>query len=96
MIKTTNIIVTASIKNPDIDSITKKNTIDISVSEQDVLLSELPVQVNYSNGTIYVHETVSDSNDIAELYFTPLYSEKIKYSEWVKTVDKTFRELEVI
>lgn len=96
MIRTTNTIVTASVSNPDKDAITKKNIIDISVSEQDVLLSDLPVQVNYTDGTIYVHETISGSSEVAELYFTPLYKEKLKYSEWVKAIDKTFVELEAI
>lgn len=94
MIPATNIILSASIQNPDTNAIRNKRTIDISLSEFDVSSSNAKVSANFVTNIITIHPTVSGSSDVAELYFTPVYAEKISYNEWKSTVNKTFSELE--
>lgn len=94
MIPVKNIILSGSIQNPDINSIRNRRTIDISLSEADVSASTAPVKANFVTNIITVHPTVTGSSDIAELYFTPMYTEKINYNEWKSNINKAFAELE--
>lgn len=94
MIKSTNIIVTASIQNPDKGALFKKEIVDLGLSEEDVKLAEISVKANYVSNFIVVHPTVTGSTDVAELYFTPLYKETINYDEWKQVINKKFLELE--
>lgn len=94
MIPTTNIILSGSVQNPDTPSIRSKKPIDISLTQFDVSASQANVKMNTITGIITVHPTVTGSSDIAELYFTPMYKEKINYNEWKTTVNKSFSELE--
>lgn len=94
MIQSTNIIITPdTTTNPDSAAIKNKKTIDISLDEFDVSASGAPVAADYNARFITVRPTITGSSKIAELYFTPLYVEKINYNEWSKTVNKTFEEL---
>lgn len=94
MIPTKNIILSGSIQNPDSSTIRNKRIVDISLSDFDVSASQAKVSANLVTNIITVHPTVTGSSDIAELYFTPIYKEKINYNEWKTTVNKQFTELE--
>lgn len=94
MIPTVNIILSGSTQNPDTNSISNRKIIDISLSEFDASASQAKIKANFATSTITIHPTVSGSSDIAELYFTPMYAEKINYAEWKNVVNKSFSELE--
>ncbi len=94
MILSTNIILSGSVQNPDSIAIRNKDTIDISLTEFDVSASNMPVKGNYITNIITIHPTVTGSLDVAELYFTPIYAEKINYEQWKVNVNKRFSELE--
>lgn len=93
MIPTTVINVTGSITNPDKVAITQKEQIDIRVNRSDVTLtkSETEVQLNALNTEIILlnDDTVTNSDS----YYTPIYTEKISYSTWKSTINKSFLEL---
>lgn len=106
MIGTSNVIVTASLSNPDKDAIVNKRTIDISLLESDVSSSGLTVKINPSTSQVRIQRTTqvdefADDFDPSKLpdvsfYYTPIYSEKINYNIWKTRINKTFQELEAI
>jgi hypothetical protein len=83
------------IQNPDSASIATKQTIDISFSWFDVSASmqTASIKPNYTNtGMIVI------SNEPVDIpgrgYYTPIYTEKLNYDEWVARTNKTFNELD--
>lgn len=93
MINVSNIILSASVLNPDLENITKKNKIDISLVDFDVSASGIPVKRNYIETEIIVHNTGSFGTENADYYFTPTYNESISYDIWKRRINKVFREL---
>lgn len=94
---TSPVIDLSTSESPDVKAIVAKKTIDISLSEFDVSASlisgSLPldsITLNRSNQKI----VLLDDNS-AGVYFTPIYTEKLNYSEWQRKANKTFEELEV-
>lgn len=95
MITITAVDVTASIENPDKLAIQKKDMVDISLSPFDITASGYAekIKLNYNNSEItLITDTNSDKFDI---YFTPVYSEKLSYQQWKKQINKSFQELEI-
>ena len=44
------------------------------------------------------HEIVlldDETSDVHDTYFTPIYSEKISYDTWKRTINKSFQELSI-
>ena len=98
----TNISVDLSTtENPDLSAIRSKGIIDITLAEFDVSaslssgsLSLDSVMLNHSNQKIVIIDD-NDSASGGDVYFTPIYAEKINYSQWKLQVDKTFKELKI-
>ena len=92
-----DIEITGSIKNADVEASQKKSIIDITLNEFDISASnqENSVQLNFAKSEIVVFD-----DDVAEtkgdIYFTPIYSEKIDYLTWKSKINKSFQELEAI
>lgn len=81
--------------NPDKDNIKNKKDINIGLALPDVSASGyLPrVQTNYNGQEIIIFDD-DDSNTIGDVYYTPLYKEKISYNQWKVKINKSFEELE--
>lgn len=102
MIPYANLILSSSIQNPDKVAIESKKVIDLALTDEDVTASlsssapvpNPPIKVEFVSNYITVHPTVSGSADRAELYFTPIYAEKLNYTQWKSVVNKNFTELE--
>jgi hypothetical protein len=95
MIQNTNIELDGTIVNPDTRAIQQKTMIDISLRVGDISASNYTSQIklNYNNSEIMLlDDENSDNNDT---YFTPLYTEKISYEVWKKTINKSFLELDI-
>jgi hypothetical protein len=98
MITNTSVTIN-TVPNPDTTAIQQRSTIDITVSSFDVSASGYSEKVKFLGGfsdstggeTVLVNEPniVTGST-----YYTPLYSEKISYTVWKDTINKSFRELE--
>jgi hypothetical protein len=96
--------------NPDKKAIDDKQQISITLSVSDISSSmSLPplsdrlsdIRLNSTNQRVTFQIQPSDQEDETQdsligLYYTPIYSEQISYSEWKRTVDKRFQELEVV
>ena len=84
--------ITGSVQNPDKLAISKKDTIDISVSNFDISASNYgdTILLNFQNNetVVYLDNTTSGS-----VYYTPLYTENINYDVWKNRINKSFREL---
>lgn len=88
---------TASIINPDKDAINNKKVIDISLTNFDVSASSYinNIALNFDQtGFVTYDDGVTTSR--GDVYFTPLYTEKISYEEWLNTINKSFQELEAL
>lgn len=81
--------------NPDSESVSKKEQIDISFSAFDVSASGQygKIQTNYSrtSQTVVIPEQgyLNSSS-----YYTPLYKEKLNYNVWLTRINKNFEELD--
>lgn len=88
--------ITASVINQDKRSANIKNTIDIQLTEFDVSQSAKrdSIKLNFSKNEITV---LNDgiSSTVGDIYFTPVYTEKIRYDVWKTVINKSFQELEV-
>jgi hypothetical protein len=97
MIPSSNILIPASIGNPDSASIETKSLIDISLTISDVSASnnQDKIMLNYELTEITViDDNLSETK--GDIYFTPLYTEKIDYEVWKTTINKSFQELEAL
>lgn len=84
-----------NLQNPDSQSISQKNQIDISLSLFDISASGNygKIQTNYSTTTQVV--TLPEPNLVASSsYYTPIYKEKLNYSVWLNRINKNFEELD--
>lgn len=93
MIETTQVTVTGSIKNPDKMAIEQRSMIDITLDPYDISASNYAskIKLNYNQTEIILLD--DDTSDNFDTYFTPLYTEKIDYNQWKKTINKSFQEL---
>jgi len=82
------------IPNPDSESISRKDQIDISVSLFDVSASGYygKIQTNYSV-TEQVVTIPEPSLLVSSSYYTPMYKEKLNYNVWLNRINKNFEEL---
>lgn len=96
MIPIVDVMITGSVTNPDKMAIEKKSLIDISVSTFDISASNYTntLKLNYNNSEI----VLLDDEEVEEfdVYYTPLYTEKINYNVWKTSINKTFQELEIV
>ncbi len=84
-----------NITNPYSESISKKEYVDISLSIFDVSASGHfgQIQTNYSITTQKVY--VPEKNFLnSSSYYTPIYTEKLSYTEWLTKINRNFEELE--
>ncbi len=90
-------MITASISNPDRPAIRRKQPIDISLTVFDISASnyENSVALNFNQTEIVVFDD-DDVTTKGDIYFTPIYTEKINYNVWKTTINKSFQELEAI
>jgi hypothetical protein len=83
------------IPNPDSESISRKDQIDISLSLFDVSASGHygQIQTNYSvtSQTITIPEV---NLLVSSSYYTPIYKEKLNYNVWLTRINKNFEELD--
>ncbi len=95
MITITAVDVTASISNPDKLAIQNKQLIDITVNPFDITASghTEKTKLNYNNSEIIL--ITDDELDRFNVYFTPIYTEKLSYQQWKKQINKSFQELEI-
>lgn len=93
---TTQYILLPDLTNPDTKAITEKDTINIGVSVTDITASNatesIKLNSTLSEVTVYVDSLESNGST----YYTPVYSEKISYETWKKTVNKSFQELSAL
>lgn len=89
-----NIIFLSGSANPDSVSIANKEQVDISVSLTDIRITdnESTIRTNYS-ATMLEVIVGSDATEHGSVYYTPLYTEKLNYNEWLSIVNKNFQEL---
>lgn len=89
--------ITVSGSNPDKASIQRKKIIDISLNSTDVSASNAydDILLNYTQTEITIINDKQNGTK-GDVYYTPLYTEKINYSVWKRTIDKSFKELEAI
>lgn len=82
------------ISNPDSESVSRKDQIDISLSLFDVSASGYygKIQTNYSVTAQTV--TIPEAGFLnSSSYYTPIYKEKLNYDVWLNRVNKNFEEL---
>lgn len=88
-------ITVLDLTNPDSESISRKEQIDISISLFDVSASGYynQIQTNYikTEQTLIIPDSEYTEKS---LYYTPLYTEKLNYDRWLLRVNKNFRELD--
>lgn len=94
----TNLIFDLSLnESPDAAAIVAKGVVDISLSVSDVSASlmsgSLAVDSVTLNPTKQKIVVIDDGSD--GVYFTPIYTERLNYTEWQRTVNKTFEELSI-
>lgn len=88
--------------NPDKESISNKQVIDISYNINDTNIAVL--SGSSTKASVKVDDTISqitvvtpryENVSVAEgrVYFTPIYTEQLDYDTWIKTVNKNFFEL---
>lgn len=94
----TDEITVVSIENPDIQSVSEKTDISYTISNLDILnlLGSQSNAIQVANSSTFQVITIADDGTettTGTSYYTPLYTEKIKYDEWLNTVNKNFNEL---
>ena len=84
-------------ESPDAAAIVAKGVVDISLSISDVSASLMSgsltvdsITLNPTKQKIVVCDDGSDG-----VYFTPIHTERLSYTEWQRTVNKTFEELSI-
>lgn len=84
-----------TISNPDSESVSRKNEIDISISLFDVSSSGHYDEIK-TNYTITAQKiTIPDQEyNKDSLYYTPIYKEKLDYQTWLTRINKNFEELD--
>ena len=94
------VIDVSNYENPDTDNLANKRTVDISVSQFDIDSSlsvgdidPAGVRLDYTGQSIVLYNDGQLETD-GDLYYTPLYGEKLSYDEWKRRVNKDFVELE--
>lgn len=82
------------LENPDKINIEEKLTIDINMKETEISASGYLniIDTNYSKQEIFVFDD-NNSQTKGDVYYTPIYKEKINYEEWKRRINKTFEEL---
>ena len=89
-------LISVQTSNPDSASIANKQVIDISFSMSDVSSSLVTgsIQPNYTKtgNTVIVPRYELPVQD-GRVYYTPVYTEKINYDQWLARINKTFVEL---
>lgn len=103
------------IKNPDSESISRKQLINIELNATDISASNYSssnsqhVMMNYtSNGIVIEVDRYKDSHSetapsipdgfiqpktLGTIYYTPIYTEKLNYDTWLRTINRNFSEL---
>lgn len=84
-----------NVSNPDSQSISKKEQIDISFSQFDVSASNNlgKIRTNYTLTAQVV--TIPESNFLnSSSYYTPIYKEQLNYDVWLNRINKNFEELD--
>lgn len=94
MIIQTEPIDMGDLENPDSVNIEEKITIDINLREQEISASGYLniIDTNYSKQEILVFDD-NQSQTKGDVYYTPIYKEKISYDAWKQQINKTFEEL---
>lgn len=85
--------------NPDSVALASKKQIDISLSMPDIsaslsgssLMSQ--VKTNFTQQNIVLVGDTSISSSVGNMYYTPVYTEKINYEQWKSRRNTTFNEL---
>lgn len=83
--------------NPDSASIANKETIDISLSLFEVSASGYneSIKTNYTQTELTVVTPRFDGEIVSgNIYYTPIYTEKLNYEVWKSTINKNFEELD--
>jgi len=90
-------IIPLNIPNPDSASVANKQTIDISFSEVDVSASMVTgsIKANYNNTGMIILSPRYEEFPVTDgrVYYTPTYTERPSYQQWLTTINKTFVEL---
>jgi hypothetical protein len=84
------------VPNPDSISISNKDTVDISFTTTDVSASyySSSIQPNYAaSGVSVVIPRQNSTVERGNIYYTPIYTEKLSYQEWKSRINKNFLEL---
>lgn len=85
-----------AIPNPDNISIASKDTVDVSFTFTDVSSSyySSSIQPNYAaSGVSVVIPRQNAPVERGNIYYTPVYTEKLSYQEWKSRINKNFLEL---
>lgn len=86
----------ATTPNPDKEAITNKDTINISVSLNDITASNATQSINLNSNKTEIKVYVDSTETTGSTYYTPVYTEKINYEVWKKIVNKSFTELSTL
>lgn len=90
-------IIQLVIPNPDSASIANKTLVSYTVSTADINYINAVPTVELANSNTFQMITLPLSEDMelttGTTYYTPVYTEKINYDEWLVTINKNFREL---
>jgi hypothetical protein len=80
--------------NPDSGSIVNKEQIDISISLFDITTGSLSGSIitNYTATSQIISLPLGEEVP-SNMYYTPIYEEKLSYSEWLVRINKNFEEL---
>ena len=84
-------------ESPDAAAIVAKGVVDISLSISDVSASLMSGSLTVDSITLNPtkQKIVVIDDGSAGVYFTPIYTERLSYNEWQRTVNKTFEELSI-
>ncbi len=86
--------ISVDISNPESESISRKDQIDISLSTFEISASGYlgAIKTDYANVSQIV--VIPDETIITgSLYYTPIYKEKLDYQTWLSRINKNFEEL---
>jgi hypothetical protein len=96
--------------NPDLIAIQNRQPVPMSFSAPDITITALSSsnaglvallqQAKFSNSGQRLLLSIGENDQNEEVgvngvYYTPVYTERINYSEWQRRINKTFQELEV-
>lgn len=80
------------ITNPDTEAISTKTDIDISYNPAEVSATGYSASVNFNGNDISILNTTSEVTN-SNLYYVPIFIEKLNYTTWKNTINKTFEQL---